>query len=414
MAPVAMDDTENEWTEEVNDTDSNFSEEQDEGEIVYDQASICSNELEVAANETVNTSNLSPEKSDNVDDRLRRLEEKLKHVSEKRLSGPDSTLESTRDSVDPPSAPHQTERGSNIRWDLIPKFPKDIPSNMLWENWQSFIKNFEIAVSLSTFSGSSDRAKLLYLSIGKDLQDIIGAANIQPNYQDPRCYPTLVDEMNRYFKSMTDTGAEHEAFQAMRQNKGESIVTFHARLTQKVRLCGYSLADQNRFVLAQLLKGMLNRKIAVAARTYGYDADYVVQAATRVESYKTDEEVTEPHVSDVLAIDRKRTFNKGSSFQHKSKKIEEFRGTEAKIPKRFSSVHREGRRFRCWRCGFTFHNRDKCPALEKRCNSCGREGHYAKMCRNDSRKSRVNQVQEDEARKDMPYEWKKDPNDDQV
>ncbi|XP_058838089.1 uncharacterized protein LOC131693869 [Topomyia yanbarensis] len=260
------------------------------GENQSDISSVCSVDLEVAAHETVESDCPILVGSGDMNERVRRLEEALKNFTDKRLSESNPMVESAGESekldFEPAQHASPTERGCNIRWDLIPKFPQDIPSNKLWENWQSFIENFEIATSLSSFTGSADRAKLLYLSLGKSLQNVISAANLQPNYRDPRCYSALVAGVNNYFKSITDTAAEHERFQAMRQMKGESIVTFHAKLTQKVRLCGYSPADQSRFVLAQLLKGMQNRELAMAARTYGHDASYIVQAATRTPSWE--------------------------------------------------------------------------------------------------------------------------------
>lgn len=396
-----------------------------EMEDLYDGNSIFSDELDVAAHEVVETENLAPIKETSVaDGNSRHLEEMTNNLTEKRTSEP-STLGKTSDSVrydsDPSLGTGLSDRGSNIRWELIPKFPKDIPSNKLWENWQGFIENFELATSLSTFTRSTDRAKLLYLSIGKNLQDIINAANLQPNYQDPRCYSTLVDGINTYFKSMTDTAAEHEAFQSMRQVKGESIIAFHARLTQRVRLCGYSPTDQTRFVLAQLLKGMQNREIAVTARTYGHEASYIVRAATRVEAYKADEEITEPRTTEprfveVHAINRKRASNSESqpTTFRKPRKIEEFGGADMKKSKASFQEYRQGRRNHCWRCGFTFHKGPKCPALERPCNSCGRVGHFASKCRNDSNKNRINNVQEEEPRKMEPHGWKMHSSEDQV
>lgn len=406
-APID-DDNQEELTPIVDDSDDSVMDELNDGSL------DCADELEVAAHETVETE-IPTLHSDDVNSRLRKLEKMIENIAkQRRFETPmvEQCDENNRLGPDSSSFPGYIDKGSNIRWDLIPKFPKDIPSNKLWENWQSFIENFEIAASLSTFGCPSDRAKLLYLTIGKNLQDIINAANLQPNYHDPRCYSTLVEGINNYFKSMTDTAAEHDAFQAMRQAKGESIVAFHARLTQKVRLCGYSPTDQTRFILAQLLKGMQNRELAVAARTYGHNANYIVQAGTRVEAYKADEVVTE-HSSDVYAVDREKApsrTNHESQPSRSFKKIEERRATNPKRPKGFSQNYREGRRSRCWRCGFMFHKSDKCPALDKRCNSCGREGHYAIMCR----KNHVNNIREEESRPMVSREWKKDPNNDQV
>ncbi|XP_065092610.1 uncharacterized protein LOC135713427 [Ochlerotatus camptorhynchus] len=390
-------------------------------EKLSDGVSFDFDDLDVAAHETVETNNSTSEETDDVTGRLHRLERMVENFIGQKPSEVDLTAneanQNGNNDFQPSSGSNQTDRGCNIRWDLIPKFPKDIPSNKLWECWQSFIENFEIAASLSTVTASADRAKLLYLSIGKNLQDIINAADLQPNYQDPRCYSTLVAGVNNYFRSMTDTAAEHEAFQAMRQTKGESIVTIHARLTQKVRLCGYSPTDQVRFVLAQLLKGMHNRELAMAARTYGHEANYIVQAATRVEAYEASEQSVETSTSDVLAVNRKREPIRESGPFQKMRKNEENRAYSGKTSRGPSQDYRQGQRTHCWRCGFLFHKRDTCPALDKQCNTCGRVGHYAVTCRSKVKKTSINDVQENpraNRRSNLPLGWTKDFSDEQV
>ncbi|XP_062556966.1 uncharacterized protein K02A2.6-like [Armigeres subalbatus] len=357
-----------------------------------DAGSVDIDDLEVAAHETVEADVTAPCATGDMNGRLLRLEKMLEkfmgHHSSETLATTDKADESETSELEPSSGSGFTDRGTNIRWDLIPKFPKDVPSNKLWENWQSFIENFEIATSLSTFTGSADRAKLLYLSVGKNLQDIMSAADLQPNYRDPRCYSKLVTGINNYFRSMTDTAAEHKAFQAMHQAAGESIVTFHARLIQKARLCGYSPADQVRFATAQLLKGMRNREMAMAARTYGYDASYIVQAGTRVEAYEAGQQSMER--SNVHAINRKRERSREKIFS-KTRRTEEARDTGGK------KTDREGDNTRCWRCGFTFHKKKTCPALDKKCNTCGRIGHFAGTCRRQSKNTGINSIMDSHA-----------------
>lgn len=253
--------------------------------------------------------------------------------------------------------------------------------------------------------------------MGKNLQDIINAANLQPNYGDTRCYSALVKGMNDYFKTMTDTATEHEAFQAMTQASGESIVSFHARLAQKVRLCGYSPSDQIRFILSQLLKGMENRELAMAARTYGHDANLIVRAATRVEAFKAQGRATESSCSEVHAVERNQGSSRDGYLVRKYRKVENnIGGAIKKIPEMRGSQQEcgQGRRNRCWRCGFTFHKRNVCPALGKRCNSCGRTGHYAAMCRTDIRQKRINNLQEERSDSILSNDLKNESNNDQV
>lgn len=130
---------------------------------------------------------------------------------------------------------------TSVRWDHIKPFPSGVAANKMWEEWNRYIENFEIAASLSNANDPVVRTRLLFLSMGPDLQEIVRAAKLRPNLKDVGCYRTLVANINDYFRSKTDTAAEHEAFSCMQQEKGESAVAFHARLMCKVRLCGYSV-----------------------------------------------------------------------------------------------------------------------------------------------------------------------------
>ncbi|XP_058456358.1 uncharacterized protein LOC131433780 [Malaya genurostris] len=122
---------------------------------------------------------------------------------------------------------------TSIRWEQIPPFPKDVSANKLWEAWQRFLENFEIAVSLSNVDDPICRTKLLFLTMGADLQGIVRAAKLRPSLDDSSCYSKFVSNVDAHLKSMTDISSEHEAFTGMHQEKGESVVTFHSRLTEK-------------------------------------------------------------------------------------------------------------------------------------------------------------------------------------
>ncbi|XP_055591150.1 low-density lipoprotein receptor-related protein 1 [Uranotaenia lowii] len=208
-------------------------------------------------------------------------------------------LEKSRLPPNQPSEFHQTEIQqqtlvnastvpSLIRWDQVKRFPENIPANKMWESWCRFIKNFTMAASLGNAHDPTQRAQLLYISLSEQLQNIVNAFNLMPDLTTLSCYNDFVKNIERHLLSMTDTTAAHEAFQVMRQGRKESMVTFYSRLVEKVRLCGYNLEDQQKFVRIQLLKGMTNREVARMARICGYDINVVVQAATREEAVNLD------------------------------------------------------------------------------------------------------------------------------
>ncbi|XP_055614742.1 uncharacterized protein K02A2.6-like [Uranotaenia lowii] len=177
---------------------------------------------------------------------------------------------------------------------------------------------------------------------------------------------------------MTDTSAEHDSFQAMKQGLDESVVTFHSRLVEKVRLCGYSIEDQQKFVRTQLLKGISNREVAKFARISGSDINFIVQSATR-------EEVANLNASssnNAFAIDRggsaanRQPFKRNTNFQGS------FKNPPSKRP-RYGETSK-----RCPDCNHISHRLAGCPAIGATCLRCGEKNHFARCCPNQA--SRAN------------------------
>ncbi|XP_055633129.1 uncharacterized protein LOC129773540 [Toxorhynchites rutilus septentrionalis] len=277
----------------------------------------------------------------------------------------------------------------SIRWDNIKPFPSGVPANKMWEEWNRYIENFEIAATLSNANDPVRRSQLLFFSIGDELQGIIRAAKLRPSLTDVDCYNKFVTNIRNYFQSMTDSAAEHEAFSNLKQERTESAVAFHSRLVAKVRLCRYNPDDQDRFVRSQLLKGLRNKEIVKAARTYGHDTNYIVQAATRNEAFEAETPVNEQ--SEVYAVNRRNQNFSNHGTNRKRGRSDEWNTREQ--AKRYRHDRRDlqerGRRARCSRCYGFQHKNYPCPALQRKCNFCHELGHFAVACR----KKHIREVQ---------------------
>lgn len=184
-------------------------------------------------------------KSDqNTNERLHRMENVLSNIT-KALNSMQSMRPMRYDPDEDWSAsvaPRNSSESnfSSVRWENIRPFPAGVAANQMWEEWNRYIENFEMAATLSNANDPVRRSQLLFLSMGTELQGIVRAAKLRPSLTDANCYRKFVANIGNYFQSMTDASAEHEAFSNMRQLKSENAVAFHARLVAKVRLCGYS------------------------------------------------------------------------------------------------------------------------------------------------------------------------------
>ncbi|XP_058449037.1 uncharacterized protein K02A2.6-like [Malaya genurostris] len=270
----------------------------------------------------------------------------------------------------------------NVRLEHINRFPSGIRPNQMLAEWFEFIENFEVAMSLYNANDPVYRSKLLYLSLGQELQAIVKAANLRPALIDTNCYRTFVENIENHLRSMTDTAAEHRAFLSMKQEKGESTVAFHARLVRNVKLCGYSVCDQNRFVRAQLLDGLKNKELVKAARTYGHDTNFIVQSSTRYEAYES--EITQQPIDpNVFEIGRNHGYNKRSNQWIDNSQCKYRRMNQNYTQDHRSSYIDRGNSYFKQPSGLhlntqTRGRRSRCP---RKCNACGQQGHFSVTCR---------------------------------
>nr|XP_029721537.1 uncharacterized protein LOC115262791 [Aedes albopictus] len=291
------------------------------------------------------------------------------------------------------------------RLDNPPQFPKNVPTSRLQEEWNRFLQKFEIAASLSKISDPAQLAKHLFMCMGDQLQDIVCIAKLRPGLNDPRCYRTMVDNINAHLRKLTDPITEHEMFSRMSQGQDETLDGFLVRLKSKVRLCEYSDQDEDRFVYTQLLKGMRDKRLAEDARIYGYDISVIIKAAARKEAFTLN---TMPNINseigtEVLAVSRKP--DQGTrSFRKRT-------GNPVLPPRpgkmqRYGENRNAGRRFRCWRCNSSAHTHDACLAKDKKCFGCGKIGHFASACRRKG----IRSIQTKEEKRDTPSGWTDDEN----
>jgi hypothetical protein len=117
------------------------------------------------------------------------------------------------------------------------------------------------------------------------------------------------------------------------------------------------------------LKDQTFRKIAV---TNGWSLFETVEAASRAEAIK-DDEMKPPSVGiSQVGVDNRRSSggwfgqSRGSSFRGRSSG---------------GSRQQSGQKWRCEKCARERHGPTGCPAKNATCRSCGKVGHFYRVCR---------------------------------
>ncbi|KAL9705781.1 hypothetical protein quinque_009299 [Culex quinquefasciatus] len=187
--------------------------------------------------------------SNSFDDRMTAVEKVLNTIagslSERHQNNESSPADATWSATaDPSTTPANAV--NTVRVDSLPQFPKNVPHGLIWETFTAYLEKFNLSLSLYHVRDSAQKAKLLYLAMGDDLQEIVRTNGLRPSLGDPECYEKMIKNIAAYFRSLTDASAEHDAFGEMKQGPDEPVMKFVARLKSKVSACGYHTDDEER------------------------------------------------------------------------------------------------------------------------------------------------------------------------
>ena len=267
----------------------------------------------------------------------------------------------------------------------IPQFePFDIHADAaIAQRWKKWIKRLEnLFVAAEITDKKRQRALLLYYS-GDEVQEIFDTL---PETGDD--FAKAKEKLNAYFDPKQNVEYEIYKFRQAKQNIGEKMDAFHARLRQLASTCEFANMDHEiksqiiQSCLSQRLrrKALKDSKITLASLLDEARALEISEAQAKdIESTSTVNAVHTPTTKDPRKDSHKKCFNCGGEWPHQTK---------------------------------------PCPAKTRKCNSCHRYGHYAQFCRSSANSStkprknkrngkrnhsvKVNQVDEETGTRDSP------------
>ena len=244
--------------------------------------------------------------------------------------------------------------------------------------WKRYIAKFEMLTVAMNIQNAHGRKKALLLHVaGDEVFDIFMTFTEEQKGGDTaEGYNTMKQSLLNYFEPKKNLDFEVVKFRQEMQREGETIDSFCTRLRQLALRCDFENAD--RELKVQLLTGTNSKRLKRRALRDEHDLEGILKLARSLE------------VADRQALEMEKT-TETVNFTRKSQK-QNFKKTSSKS----FSAHK------CGWCGSDQrHPKRLCPAKDEDCLSCGKHGHYAKVCRNKPKqskkfqRSRAMQVQEE-------------------
>ena len=145
-------------------------------------------------------------------------------------------------SGDENSTPPRPEASNDMSLAVLPPFPAfDVHDSNAGPRWGKWLTRFErLLVGLNITDPTRKRALLLHYA-GNDVDDIFDTLT---DTGDAAAYQQAADKLTEYFSPQKNRTYEVYNFRQTKQQEGESLDSYHTRLRQLAKTCGYENADR--------------------------------------------------------------------------------------------------------------------------------------------------------------------------
>lgn len=239
-----------------------------------------------------------------------------------------------------------------------------------WEKWKRSLKIYSEAADVTC--ALKKRANLLLLG-GAALQEIfynLPGANAEKTEKND-VFEIAIKNLDDHFLPKQNKTYERHIFRLIKQEESESFEKFLIRLRDQAGKCKFdkpedSIIDQ---IIERCSSSELRKKILILGDEVTLDK-VIIEANTlqivnqQLESYEQKE------ICKTTSVNAITTKNRNSQKEQRTEK----------------KCYEERKGSKCGRCGSALHNSQDltCPAKGRKCNGCGKLGHYQRCCKTKS------------------------------
>ncbi|XP_067687858.1 uncharacterized protein [Haliotis asinina] len=263
---------------------------------------------------------------------------------------------------------------------LRPPSPLLLTGNLA-ENWRKFKQRFELFLTASDKDGKGDKVKSsIFLStIGEDALELYNTFHFESE-TDAMRLKSILDKFEAYCIPKRNITFERHRFFTCSQREGEKIDQYVTELKSRAKTCEFG----------DLHDSLIRDRIIC-----GIASDALRERLLREDDLTLDKTITMCRAAEASKVQVKELHPLDPQPVHSVEQQSKSGRRKSNRKKSQSSGSRSIEQSdTCGYCGFT-HAPRKCPASGKSCDKCGKQNHFARVCRskNQSSKSKVHFVE---------------------
>ena len=252
----------------------------------------------------------------------------------------------------------------------FPAFQVHLDGNVghRWKKWLARFDNLIVGMGIE--DAKQKRALLLHYS-GPEVDEIFDTLE---NTGEEKDHKTAVEKLTAHFNPQVNTTYEVYNFRKAQQNEGEGLDSFHTRLRTLAKTCEFGDADKE--IKERIILSCKSNALRRKALREDLELTALLKAGRALELSETQAKEVESDKTTVNTIKHEKK-NETCSKKGRGRRREQH-------SKSRSESHKESRKSdessKCRNCGGAYPHNDSCPARNKKCTSCGKLNHFAKVC----------------------------------
>ncbi|XP_061127410.1 uncharacterized protein K02A2.6-like [Syngnathus typhle] len=264
--------------------------------------------------------------------------------------------------------PHQQQANPppNATFTIQPPEAFDFSRPQQWEKWIRRFERFRLASNLHLSSEANQVNTLIYC-MGDEADDILRGQALSDAQRHQ--YQAVRDTLDIYFVPRKNIIYERARFNQRVQQVNETVDSFVTALYALAENCNYG-ALHDELIRDRLVVGLRDTSLAERLQM---DKDLTLEKAV---NQARQSEVIKRQQTDIRG--EKKADLDAVSVKYKREKHSTYKAPS--LPKH--KMAKSPNESQCYRCGRSpAHGKGQCPAKDVTCHTCGKRGHYSKVCK---------------------------------